>query len=158
MAAQHGVLGIDRVAAPRPGVPVAVRGIGACEPEPVPGGWLLRPSRRETLRLTLELDPPRAIVEGSARWTHPLGKRQADLLRLIATAGPAGVSAAQLSETLYGDRTHLVTVRAELSRLRKLIGGLLLGRPYRFAPGVEVVLMQPLGQPLRGPPRRGWLR
>jgi hypothetical protein len=53
------------------------------------------------------------------------------------------VSAAQLSETLYGDRTHLVTVRAELSRLRKLIGGLLLARPYRVAPGVEVVLMQP---------------
>ncbi|NBH05773.1 transcriptional regulator, partial [Amycolatopsis sp. SID8362] len=84
--------------------------------------------------------PPRAIVEGSTRWTHPLGRRQADLLRLIAAAGPAGVSAAQLSETVYGDRTHLVTVRAELSRLRKLVGGLLLARPYRIAPGVEVVL------------------
>ncbi|SFW84975.1 GAF domain-containing protein [Amycolatopsis australiensis] len=143
VAAQSGVCGIDRVAAPRHGVPVAVRGIGACEPEPVPGGWLLRPSHRETLRLTLDLDPPRAIVEGSARWTHPLGRRQAELLRLIAAAGPAGVPAAQLSETLYGDRTHLVTVRAELSRLRKLVGGLLLGRPYRIAPGVEVVLMQP---------------
>ncbi|WP_290053786.1 GAF domain-containing protein [Amycolatopsis solani] len=143
VAAQSGVSGIDRVAAPSPGVPVAVRGIGACEPEPVPGGWLLRPSRRERLRLTLEFGPPRAIVEGSARWTHPLGPRQADLLRLIATAGPAGVSAAQLSETVYGDRTHLVTVRAELSRLRKLVGGLLLARPYRIAPDVDVVLMQP---------------
>ncbi|HEY3466986.1 MAG TPA: GAF domain-containing protein [Amycolatopsis sp.] len=143
VAAQSGVTGIDRVAAPRQGVPVAVRGVGACEPEPVPGGWLLRPSRREKLRLILETDPPRAIVEGSVRWTHPLGRRQADLLRLIATAGPAGVSAAQLSETLYGDRTHLVTVRAELSRLRKLVGGLLLARPYRIAPGVDVVLMQP---------------
>jgi hypothetical protein len=143
VAARSGVFGIERVAAPRHGVPVAVRDIGACEPEPVPGGWLLRPSRRETLKLTLAFDPPRAIVEGSARWTHPLGRRQADLLRLIATAGPAGLSAAQLSETLYGDRTHLVTVRAELSRLRKLIGGLLLARPYRVAPGVEVVLMQP---------------
>jgi hypothetical protein len=143
VAARSGVFGIDRVSAPRHGVPVAIRGIGACEPEPVPGGWLLRPTHRETLKLTLELDPPRAIVEGSARWTHPLGRRQADLLRLIATAGPAGVSAAQLSETVYGDRTHLVTVRAELSRLRKLVGGLLLARPYRIAPGVEFVLMQP---------------
>ncbi|UOX92518.1 GAF domain-containing protein [Amycolatopsis sp. FBCC-B4732] len=140
VAAHRGVPGLDRVAAPSPGVPVAVRGLGTCEPEPVPGGWLLRPSRRGPLRLTLELGPPRAIVEGSARWTHPLGRRQAELLRLIATAGPAGVSAAQLSETVYGDRTHVVTVRAELSRLRKLVGGLLLARPYRLAPGVEVVV------------------
>ncbi|GAB3148605.1 GAF domain-containing protein [Amycolatopsis stemonae] len=143
VAAQSGVSGIDRVAAPRHGMPVAVRGIGACEPEPVPGGWLLRPAGGETLKLTLAFDPPRAIVEGSAQWTHPLGRRQAELLRLIATAGRAGVSAAQLSETLYGDRTHLVTVRAELSRLRKLVGGLLLARPYRIAPGVDVVLLQP---------------
>ncbi|WP_439379302.1 GAF domain-containing protein [Amycolatopsis lexingtonensis] len=140
VAAQSGVSGIDRVAAPSSGVPVAVRGIGACEPEPVPGGWLLRPSRREPLRLTLELGAPRAIVEGSTRWTHPLGRRQAELLRLIVAAGPAGVSAAQLSETVYGDRTHLVTVRAELSRLRKLVGGLLLARPYRIAPGVEAAV------------------
>ncbi len=140
VAAHRGVPGLDRGAAPSPGVPVAVRGLGTCEPEPVPGGWLLRPSRRGPLRLTLELGPPRAIVEGSARWTHPLGRRQAELLRLIATAGPAGVSAAQLSETVYGDRTHVVTVRAELSRLRKLVGGLLLARPYRLAPGVEVVV------------------
>ncbi|WP_410633154.1 GAF domain-containing protein [Amycolatopsis sp. cmx-4-83] len=140
VAAHRGVPGLDRVAAPSPGVPVAVRGLGTCEPEPVPGGWLLRPSRRGPLRITLELGPPRAIVEGSARWTHPLGRRQAELLRLIATAGPAGVSAAQLSETVYGDRTHVVTVRAELSRLRKLVGGLLLARPYRLAPGVEVVV------------------
>ncbi|HWM56852.1 MAG TPA: transcriptional regulator, partial [Pseudonocardia sp.] len=41
---------------------------------------------------------------------------------------------------LYGDREHLVTVRAEMSRLRKSLGGLLLARPYRVAPGVDAVL------------------
>jgi hypothetical protein len=34
----------------------------------------------------------------------------------------------------------LVTIRAEVSRLRKAIGGILLARPYRVAPEVEVVL------------------
>ena len=33
-----------------------------------------------------------------------------------------------------------MTIRAEVSRLRKAIGGLVLTRPYRLAPEVEVVL------------------
>ena len=33
-----------------------------------------------------------------------------------------------------------MTIRAEVSRLRKAIGGILLARPYRLAPEVEVVL------------------
>jgi hypothetical protein len=33
-----------------------------------------------------------------------------------------------------------VTIRAEVSRLRKAVGGLLLARPYRLAPEVEVVV------------------
>ena len=33
-----------------------------------------------------------------------------------------------------------MTVRAEMSRLRRSLGGLLLARPYRIAPEVEVVV------------------
>jgi hypothetical protein len=33
-----------------------------------------------------------------------------------------------------------VTIRAEVSRLRKAVGGLVLTRPYRLAPEVAVVL------------------
>ena len=33
-----------------------------------------------------------------------------------------------------------MTIRAEVSRLRKAIGGILLARPYRLAPEVDVVL------------------
>ncbi|MCA1196279.1 MULTISPECIES: helix-turn-helix domain-containing protein [Saccharopolyspora] len=140
VAAATGMAGPDRVGAPRSGVPVAVHGVGHCLPEPVPGGWLLRPEPAPRMRLALDLgsSPPRAVVEGTGSWVHPLPVRHAELLVLLAHAGPAGLSAAQLSEALYGDRTHLVTVRAEVSRLRKSLGGLVLARPYRIAPGVEV--------------------
>ena len=62
------------------------------------------------------------------------------MLLLLANAGAAGMDAAALSAALYGDREHLVTVRAEMSRLRRSLGGLLLARPYRLAPHVDVVL------------------
>ena len=63
---------------------------------------------------------------------------------LLARAGAAGLDAGALSTALYGDREHLVTVRAEMSRLRRSLGGLLLARPYRIAPEVEVVLPDPV--------------
>ena len=62
------------------------------------------------------------------------------MLLLLASAGAAGMDAGALSAALYGDREHLVTVRAEMSRLRRSLGGLLLARPYRLAPHVDVVL------------------
>jgi hypothetical protein len=142
VAAVSGMASLDRVAVPREGSPVAVHGVGHCIPEPVPGGWLLRLEKNPLMRLTLDLatNPPRAIVEGSRQWVHPLPLRHAELLLLIAAAGPDGMSAAQLSEAIYGDATHLVTVRAEMSRLRKAVGGLVLARPYRIAPAVHTVL------------------
>jgi hypothetical protein len=36
-----------------------------------------------------------------------------------------------------------VTVRAEMSRLRKQFAGLLAAQPYRFAPGVTVTVGYP---------------
>lgn len=146
VAAVTGMPPVDRVSAPSPDRPVAVHGLGLCHPEPVPGGWLLRsagtargaPGR---LRLRLELDarPARAVVEGSNVWLYPLSTRHAEMLVLLAEAGPAGMNAAQLSRALYGDDGHLVTVRAELSRLRRALGGVLSARPYRIAAGVDVV-------------------
>ncbi|MFP5022077.1 GAF domain-containing protein [Pseudonocardia phyllosphaerae] len=143
VAAAAGLSGIDRVAAPVADRVVAVRGLGPCLPEPVPGGWLLRPARGAArMRLSLDLDgrPPRAVVEGTSRWEHPLSTRHAEVLVLLARAGATGLDAAALSQGLYGDRAHLVTVRAEMSRLRRGLGGLLLARPYRIAPEVELDL------------------
>lgn len=148
VAAVTGMPTLDRVAAPSADQPVVVHGIGLCQPEPVPGGWLLRGVDSQSapaaggLRLRLELDqrPPRAVVEGTNVWTYPLSTRHAEILLLLADAGPLGLTAAELSQALYGDGGHLVTVRAELSRLRRAMGGLLSTRPYRVAPGVEVRL------------------
>jgi hypothetical protein len=143
VAAVRGLPQVDRVAAPTADGPVAVHGLGLCIPEPVPGGWLLRPGGNgRSLRLTLELDahPPRAVVAGTNVWVHPLSTRHAEELLLLARAGQAGMDAAALSTALYGHVGSLVTIRAEVSRLRKAIGGILLARPYRVAPEVEVVL------------------
>jgi hypothetical protein len=149
VAAVTGMPALDRVAVPDPDQPLAVHGIGLCQPEPVPGGWLLRAggtggtrSGDARLRLRLDLDsrPARAIVEGTNVWLHPLSTRHAEVLLLLAGAGATGMNAAELSRALYGDAGHLVTVRAELSRLRRALGGLLSARPYRIAPGVEVTM------------------
>ena len=142
VAAVTGMPSLERVAVPRPGRPVAVHGVGVCSPEAVPGGWLLRVTERSGLRLELDLDarPPLAVVDGSSRWVHPLSTRHAEVLLLLATTGAAGMDAGALSAALYGDREHLVTVRAEMSRLRRSLGGLLLARPYRLAPDVDLVL------------------
>jgi hypothetical protein len=145
VAAVTGMPSLDRVAAPRPDRPISVHGVGVFLPEPVPGGYLLRMEDKARLRLTLELDarPPRAVLDGSARWVHPLSTRHAEVLVLLAAAGEKGMDAGALSAALYGDRDHLVTVRAEMSRLRRSLGGLLLARPYRIAPEVEVVAPDP---------------
>jgi hypothetical protein len=143
VAAVRGMPHLERVGAPTEDGPVAVHGLGLCVPEPVPGGWLLRPATgRSSLRLTLELDarPPRAVVAGTNVWVYPLSTRHAEVLLLLARAGHAGMDAAALSRALYGHVGSLVTIRAEVSRLRKAAGGLVLARPYRLAPEVEVVL------------------
>lgn len=145
VAAAAGLPGIERVAAPAADRLLAVHGLGTCLPEPVPGGWLLRPAQaggspRMRLHLDLGGRPPNAVVEGSSRWVHPLSTRHAEILVLLARAGASGLDAAALSDGLYGDRAHLVTVRAEMSRLRRHLGGILLARPYRIAPEVEVDL------------------
>lgn len=66
-----------------------------------------------------------------------LSRRHSEILALLA-AHPAGLTGDQLSLALYGDRpVPPVTLRAELSRLRRLVGGLLHSRPYRLSVPVE---------------------
>lgn len=67
----------------------------------------------------------------------PLTPRRAQILAAVTSAGSAGISAAELSQRLYGDGDHVVTVRAEVSRLRRSVGALLATRPYRWAEGVD---------------------
>lgn len=65
-----------------------------------------------------------------------LGRRHSEILLLLASR-PDGLSAEHLGVELYGERDiHPVTLRAELSRLRQLLGPLLLSRPYRLREAV----------------------
>jgi hypothetical protein len=129
--------------------------LGECAVEPLADGWLVRPlsDSAEAIseqvlgaRLVLDLSsadhPTIAVRGGVGTWSHPLSPRHAELLLLLATH-QAGRTAAQLAEGLFGDPSRTVTVRAELSRLRRYLGGLLEHRPYRFAESVQVEVVRP---------------
>ncbi|MFE4971250.1 GAF domain-containing protein [Kitasatospora sp. NPDC056651] len=163
-AAAAGLPPPSRVRVPSEGwTPAAVHwvpGLGECALEPLADGWLVRPVRApvedgsgrvtaeqaEGARLRLDLrrpDRPELSVRGAAdSWSHPLSPRHAELLLLLAT-GREGSTAAQLAEALFGDAGRTVTVRAELSRLRRYLGGLLAHRPYRIAESVLVTVDGP---------------
>ncbi|MFD3871692.1 GAF domain-containing protein [Streptomyces sp. NPDC058623] len=125
--------------------------LGDCVAEPLPGGWLLRIAEPRAAaapvsRVVLDLSRPRswsATVYGAAgSWSQELSPRHAELLFLLAES-PRGRSAAELAAELFGDPTRTVTVRAELSRVRRHLAGVLTHRPYRFAQDVEVELVRP---------------
>lgn len=62
---------------------------------------------------------------------HRLSGRHGEIVALLAL-NPDGLSSADLAEMLYGDRTREVTVRAEMHRLRDVLGAGLATRPYRL--------------------------
>ena len=126
---------------PRDGTALAVPGMGLCLPERLAEGWIVRPAGpRHGIRATLDLTgAPRLEVRGEgASWVVPLTRRHAGILALLHRAGPDGLSAGRLSRALYGDDQHVVTVRAEISRLRRSIGALVSTHPYRVADGVTL--------------------
>ncbi|MGW2717395.1 GAF domain-containing protein [Streptomyces sp. NPDC001492] len=124
--------------------------LGLCSVEPLAEGWLIRatdePVPRGATRIVLDLTQSRrwsVTVSGSAgSWSHELSPRHAELLYLLALHR-GGSSAAGLAEEMFGDPARTVTVRAEMSRVRRYLGGLLEHRPYRFAEDAEVELLLP---------------
>lgn len=129
----------DRLVAGRVWLPT----LGHATAEPLDGGWLLRLEGGElaspvTTSLSLELDgdPLLRVTGSSGSWSRSLSPRHAEILLSLLEAGPEGRTATQLSEDLFADPGRTVTVRAEMSRLRRLAGSLLLSGPYRFASGL----------------------
>ncbi|MGW2531564.1 GAF domain-containing protein [Streptomyces sp. NPDC001595] len=126
--------------------------LGRCVVEPLAEGWLVRvaegeePSPRDASRIVLDLSQPRrwtvAVFGGAGSWTHELSPRHAELLYLLALHR-SGRTAAGLAEDMFGDAARTVTVRAELSRVRRYLGGFLEHRPYRFCEGVDVTVLLP---------------
>jgi hypothetical protein len=142
------VTGGDHVASPH--VLTLVRAtVAAVESE-------LRWQRREQLQRGHRSPPPsqrlapRLEVLGRerARLTLPdgpleLSQRHSELLLLLAEAAVAGEgrTAVQLAAEVHRGQAAEVTVRAELSRLRRLVGADLVGsRPYRLLVRVETDL------------------
>ena len=148
VAHQSGIAVRDRVEVPRADRMMAVPGLGLCAPERVGEGWLVRP-REAAAAIVAELDltgPPVLRLRSQTEpWTTPLTRRHADVLVLLQQAGRPGLSAARLSTALFGDEQHCVTVRAETSRLRKVLGGLVTTNPYRLADGVRLFVLLPDG-------------
>ncbi len=148
VAASVGLSPVDRVLLPDTpnGQRIWLPAFGPCTLEPLPGGFLVRPSEGETsapLRATLDLRRPTrprlTIHRESGTWTHSLSPRHAEILFILARYR-RGRTAVELASDLFDDPTRTITVRAEVSRLRKLIGSILDHRPYRFADEVEVVV------------------
>ncbi|CAL9396357.1 hypothetical protein SUDANB145_01372 [Streptomyces sp. enrichment culture] len=151
-AAMTGVPYTERVALPKSvsaGV-LSLPSLGACAVEPLADGWLVRaveePAPREATRIVLDLGQPRRwsmrVRSDAGSWMHELSPRHAELLYLLAVHR-RGRSAAGLAEDMFGDPARTVTVRAELSRVRRYLGGLLAHRPYRFCDDAEVEVLLP---------------
>ncbi|MEV6908836.1 GAF domain-containing protein [Amycolatopsis sp. NPDC051071] len=153
IAASAGLVPVGRIALPndatagRTWLPT----YGNCLLEPVPGGWLVRLTETDDApptRVVLGLRSPResmlTVAGAAGTWSHRLSPRHAEMLYVLALYRE-GRSASELSLDLFGDAGRTVTVRAEMSRMRRHFGGILLGRPYRFADDVEVVVERPTG-------------
>ncbi|MGQ4511688.1 GAF domain-containing protein [Streptomyces sp. DW26H14] len=152
-AAVTGMAPVDRIALPK-----SFRAgrlwhpaLGGCTVEPLPGGWLLRldgegASAGAASRVVLDVSVPRRrslVVSGPAgSWRQELSPRHAELLYVLAVHR-SGRSAAQLAGDVFGDATRTVTVRAEMSRMRRHLSGVLDHRPYRFREEVEVEVVAP---------------
>ncbi|MEV0178659.1 GAF domain-containing protein [Streptomyces sp. NPDC050625] len=123
---------------------------GLCAVEPLAGGWLVRavdePPASDASRVVLDLTQPRrwsvSVSGGAGTWSRELSPRHAELLYLLAMRR-SGRSAAGLAEDMFGDPSRTVTVRAEMSRIRRYLGAFLEHRPYRFCEGAEVEVLLP---------------
>lgn len=144
-------LGQLRVAPPsEPGRLRIGRAVVEAEQLPAaPGYWLLRsgtgragrsagaaPAPAAPLELRLLGGAGEALLVGG----RPLAvtPRQLEICALLAFH-PDGLTSERLSELLYGEQeVAQVTVRSELSRLRRTLGSALSARPYRFAVPVTI--------------------
>ncbi|WP_208035137.1 helix-turn-helix domain-containing protein [Streptomyces cyanogenus] len=151
-AAVTGMPYVRRVALPKSLAPGRrwLPSLGSCAVEPLAGGWLLRAEDEvqagAVLRIVLDLSRAGrctvTVTASAASWSRELSPRHAELLYLLAEHR-AGRGAAELAQDLFGDPSRTVTVRAEMSRVRRYLGELLHHRPYRFRDDAEVDVILP---------------
>ncbi|KAB1656868.1 GAF domain-containing protein [Pseudoclavibacter chungangensis] len=144
VVSSHGVAAPARLAVPHAGVPLDVPGLGACEVESLGDAFLARRRRGASeMHAVLRLGA-RPVLETRTdedRWRTPLNPRHARILELLVRAGEVGLSASSLGVAVYGDGGHEVSVRAEVSRLRRVVGALIESSPYRIRGGARVEIV-----------------
>ncbi|WP_026919514.1 diguanylate phosphodiesterase [Gordonia shandongensis] len=102
------------------------RAVDLAAPETFSPGSSATPMRRLTV-----------LDDGPARWRQagtaprPLSPRHAEILILLQSY-PEGLGTEQLATMLSDDGLGAVTVRAEISRLRRDLGDIVASRPYRL--------------------------
>ncbi|MFF2327988.1 MULTISPECIES: GAF domain-containing protein [unclassified Streptomyces] len=152
IAAVTGMPPTDRLPLPkslRPG-PVWLPSLGMCRVEPLPGGWLVQvtdaladgPPRRVVLDLSRPRGLTVSVVSAAGTCTQRLSPRHAEMLYALALHRE-GRTASELAQDIFGDASRTVTVRAEISRIRRRLAEVLAHRPYRFGEGVEVEVIHP---------------
>ena len=94
---------------------------------------------RPRLRI-LALGRRRALLE-QIGGTVELSPRHSEILTLLALHSE-GLTAEELALEIYGANVKAVTIRAEMSRLRRLLGCLLLAHPYRLVADVEADFLE----------------
>lgn len=151
-AAVSGMAPVDRLPLPKSfrAGRVWLPSLGMCTVEPLPGGWLVRPDESRATetasRVVLDLSRARrwtvAVSGPAGSWSQELSPRHAELLYVLARH-PQGRTAAELASDVFGDPTRTVTVRAEMSRVRRYLSGVLAHRPYRFSEEVRVEVVRP---------------
>lgn len=87
------------------------------------------------------LDRPRALLT-VAGVTHQLTRRQSEIVTILL-AHPGGIDGAELTRLLYGPGGKQTTLRAELSRLRPVIGHRMASDPYRITGECTADFRQP---------------
>ncbi|CAN5389669.1 hypothetical protein BH11ACT8_BH11ACT8_32530 [soil metagenome] len=148
VAHHSGIAARDRIEVPRADRTLAVPGLGLCLPERIADGWLVRAvgsQRTLSARLDLTGTPVLELRSDGEPWRTTLTPRHAQIVDLLGRAGASRVTAAALSQGLYGDPDHVVSARAEVSRLRRVIGALVSTNPYRLAEGVELTVVRTPG-------------
>jgi hypothetical protein len=95
--------------------------------------WSIRPRERRAPRHVLVIQGLAVARPHLKLAGRPLAvsERQAELLTVLALH-PEGLSARALGSCLYGGTANPVTVRAEVARLRRVVGELVNAQPYRL--------------------------
>jgi len=102
------------------------------EPVDEEAGYLLhRTTRKDTSPTYIEaLGRQRARVLVGPRWVS-LSPRHSELVVALHLR-PEGMTAEQLTLAIWGERAKPINARAELSRLRRILGDRLTASPYRL--------------------------